>query len=90
MKLLVLFRSLSAATTFSAFFVDIFVYFHSEKILKNVDVPPRRVPNYPNAKGDLYHYKHRVDDDDDLYKGSDFMDMDEKLVPLKTDRSDGH
>ncbi|XP_071146130.1 uncharacterized protein [Mytilus edulis] len=61
-----------------------------EKILKNVDVPLRRVPNYPNAKGDLYHYKHRVDDDDDLYKGSDFMDMDEKLVPLKTDRSDGH
>ncbi|CAG2244508.1 PARP7S [Mytilus edulis] len=49
----------------------------SEKILKNIDVPPRRVPNYPNAKGDLDHYKHRVDDDDDLYKGSDFMVMDE-------------
>ncbi|XP_076086109.1 uncharacterized protein LOC143056828 isoform X2 [Mytilus galloprovincialis] len=61
----------------------------AEKVLKNIYVPPKRVPSCPsNAKGDSDHNKNIDDDDDDLYKGSDFIDMDESLVPPKADSSD--
>ncbi|XP_063408606.1 uncharacterized protein LOC134692116 [Mytilus trossulus] len=62
---------------------------NEKKIEKNY-VPPKRVSSYPNAKGYSDHYKHLVDDDDDLYKGSDFVYMDKSLVPPKADSSDGH
>ncbi|CAC5401236.1 unnamed protein product [Mytilus coruscus] len=55
-----------------------------DKILKSIYVPPKRVSSYQNNdKCDLDHYKYIDDDDDDLYKGSDF-------VPLKADSSDGN
>ncbi|XP_063410760.1 zinc finger CCCH-type antiviral protein 1-like [Mytilus trossulus] len=44
-----------------------------DKILENIYVPPKRVPSCPKAEGDSDHYKHIVDDDDDLNKGSDFI-----------------
>ncbi|CAG2244510.1 PARP7S [Mytilus edulis] len=47
---------------------------YEKKFEKNY-VPPKRLSNYRNAKGDSDHYKQLVDDDDDVYKGSDFIEM---------------
>ncbi|CAG2257947.1 PARP7S [Mytilus edulis] len=63
----------------------------ADKILKNIYVPPKRVPSYPrNAKGDSDHYKCIDDDDDDLYKGSDFIDLDENNFAPRADISDSN
>ncbi|XP_071145050.1 uncharacterized protein [Mytilus edulis] len=63
----------------------------AEKVLKNIYVPPRRVPSYPrNAKGNSDHYKCIDDDDDDLYKGSDFIDLDENNFAPRADISDSN
>ncbi|XP_063410025.1 uncharacterized protein LOC134693216 [Mytilus trossulus] len=61
-----------------------------KKILQHIYVPPKRVPSYQNNdKGDLDHNKTFEDDDvDDVYKSSDFIDMDETLAPPKADSSD--
>ncbi|VDH91871.1 Hypothetical predicted protein [Mytilus galloprovincialis] len=60
----------------------------AEKVLKNIYVPPKKVLSYPNAKGDSVRYRHLVDDDDDLNKGSDFFDKDENDVAPRADSSD--